>query len=113
MGKLAIACIVVGLLGAAIAYGAVRSRLGRSPGAPERSRESRAWVRVLRSDEELREAAERALGFEREIAREVRTRISRYEHLGGTEAGAAPGASALVPLLQARDPDEDAHREAS
>jgi hypothetical protein len=75
--------------GALVLWVAVRGLLRRSHGAAVRSvAEPRSLVRVLRTDDEVRGAVERALANERVVSERLQRRLDRY--------------------LQARTADEDA-----
>ena len=58
--------------------------------------EPRSLVRVLTNEDELREATERAIGYEQQVARRVADRIERYRAV-----------SPLAPVVSlVRDPDD-------
>lgn len=63
------------------------------------------WVRVLRTQQELREAAERALGIEQVSAREIRDRISRYETLSGAAADEYSQVNLVFPFMLQDSPE--------
>jgi hypothetical protein len=52
-------------------------------GQPERreKRFPRSWVRVLQTDDELHDAVEVALGFERDLVERTSARVAQYEVL--------------------------------
>jgi hypothetical protein len=50
------------------------------PERPER-RFPRSWVRVLQTDDELHDAVELALGFERDLVERTSARVAHYEGL--------------------------------
>jgi hypothetical protein len=65
-----------------------RRRVRGQPDAPER--QQRSGVRVLRTDEELRRATERALVFERERVQASADRAYRYQHTLERVVGTRP-----------------------
>ncbi len=112
MAWIAVACSVVAVAVVAIALGVRASRRRQVEEAHRQTRDARGWVRVLNGEEELKDAAERALWFERTIASGVGSRIDRYEHLGKSEAGTAPEDIARLPL-RPRPTEPDTRPEAS
>jgi hypothetical protein len=92
MAWIAVACLLVAVAGVAVAFGVRGSRRRQVEEAHRHPRDAHGWVRVLSGEEELRDAAERALWFERTIASGVGSRIERYEQLGKPEEEEESGA---------------------
>lgn len=67
------------LIAAAGAAAVLQRRRNRDPDVQRP--EPHSLVRVLRSEEELREAVDRAVRFERSLADRARTRTRRYEDM--------------------------------
>lgn len=77
MTHLALVLLGSALVLAVAAVAVVRYRRRNAPSIEEPA--PRSLVRVLRSDEELREAVDRAVRFERVLADTLQTRTRRYE----------------------------------
>ncbi len=88
-----------GVLITAATFVAARALRHAVPDAPVRRIEQPSPLRVLRSEDELRDAISRAVAFERDVAATLRVRAERYEALASKPVIDALAARRAQPAL--------------